>query len=161
MWQSRVQTQTQSLLGMKKTKIQRSDIKGSDSKVNQENPKCGVVTNTLSWRRALQSPVDQEKRKKAKVQMWEEKTCCKLCAVLQLWLVFHGEFSAQAQMRYHGSQGAGHPSVGFFSEKDPCSAIDFWHSNNKSRWKFLRSEQGSRKEKWQRMCIIKKDQNWL
>lgn len=53
---------------MKKTKIQRSDIKGSDSKVNQENPKCGVVTSTLSWRRALRSPVDEEKRKKVKVQ---------------------------------------------------------------------------------------------
>lgn len=39
-------------------------MKGSDSKVNQVKPQCGVVTNTLSWRRALQSPVDEENRKK-------------------------------------------------------------------------------------------------
>lgn len=38
-------------------------MKGSDSKVNQAKPKCGVVTNILSWRRALQSPVDEENRK--------------------------------------------------------------------------------------------------
>lgn len=39
-------------------------MKDSDSKVNQLNPKCGVVTNMLSWRSALQSPVDEEKRNK-------------------------------------------------------------------------------------------------
>lgn len=39
-WKNRVQTQTPSLLGMKKTKIQ-SDMKGSNSKVKKVNPKYG------------------------------------------------------------------------------------------------------------------------
>lgn len=50
--------------GYEEKKVQRSDKKGSESKVNQVNPKCGVVTNKPRWRRALQSPVDEEKRKK-------------------------------------------------------------------------------------------------
>lgn len=49
---------------MKKTKVQRSDMKDSDSQVNQVNPKYGVVTNILNWRKALQNPVDEGKRKR-------------------------------------------------------------------------------------------------
>lgn len=122
--------QTQALLGVEQTKIQRSDIKGSDNKINQVKPKSGVVTNMLSWRRALQSPIDEEKEKEdvgaeVRGEILLQTVCSKSAVIGISWGV-----QCPGCVTAYREQGS---PLGAFSEKFPCSAIDFCNNNDNNK----------------------------